>query len=94
MAFKWKDREPDPVSPEFQALIDRGNVTLAEYKQLRGNSRDWNAIVPALNDEALVHVAKYCADNMSRGMPSTYDHAMVNVYLPEVLKRLGGKAGT
>lgn len=93
MAFlNWRKREKVPVNPEFQILIDRGNVTLAEYQGLRGNSRDWEAIVPALDNEALVHVVKYCADNMARALPSTYDDAMVRVYLPEIMKRLGGKA--
>jgi len=93
MAFRIPGQEPPPpINPEFQRLIERGNVTLAEYKELRGNTRDWEAIVPAIDDEALAHVVEHCAKNMSPAPRVTYDGAMQAVYIPEVIKRLRARA--
>jgi hypothetical protein len=83
-------RKPD-IKPEFAALIARGNVTLAEVKELRGNSADWRALVPALDNEAFIHTFEHCIDNcgVSRlGREGTYDYALQHVYAPEAARRL------
>src|SRR5512147_2228443 len=94
MAFRIPGREPPPpIKPEFQALIDRGNVTLAEYEALRGNTWDWEAIVPALDDEALAHVIEHYARNMRPMYRHTYDGAMQAILAPEMVKRLRARRG-
>ena len=88
---KLMKNPPPPVKPEFQALIARGNVTVAEYQSLSGSTADWEAIIPALDDEALAHVAEHYAKNMFPAH-GTYDHAMVRRIVPEVAKRLRARA--
>lgn len=78
------------IRPEIQALIDRGNVTSVELSELRCNSWEWEALIPAMTDEALVGRAEYAFSNSARvrSPASTYDEAIVSVYAPELVKRL------
>jgi hypothetical protein len=80
-------RKPE-IKPEFAALIARGNVTRAEVEQLRGNSADWRALVPALDNEAFVHALEHCVYNCGRATPGTYDEALQILYAPEAARRL------
>jgi hypothetical protein len=83
--------EPN-VRPEIQALIERGGVTPAEVKELRCNSWEWEALVPALTDDALAERVQYAADNCSRGKRpfATYEEALAGLYVPELLRRFQG----
>jgi hypothetical protein len=81
----------DPhIRAEIQALIARGNVTLAELNDLRCNSWEWQALVPAMNDEAFVdrmqHTLNNCFTPQARPF-STYDAALEGLWAPELLKR-------
>ena len=80
----------DHIRPEIQALIDRGNVTLEELHDLRCNSWEWDALVPAMTDEALIARAQYALDNSRRPrIPSvTYDESVIGVFAPELMRRL------
>ena len=77
------------VRPEVQALAKRGNITLAEYGQFRGNSWEHEHIVPALNDEAFAHYAAHNLLNCSRHPRpfSTYGEACSGLMAPELLRR-------
>jgi len=80
----------DNIRPHIRALIERGKVTLEEYKELRCNSWEYEALVPALSIEALIWASKNCIRNCSRvSRPATtYDEAMHAVYGPELIRRL------
>lgn len=83
-----------PISDEVHALIQRGNVTLQEYEEFRGNSWEHEAIVPALSNEALERYAqnilRYCTHNQTNGSRpcTTYDEAVAVILVPELLRRL------
>jgi hypothetical protein len=85
------DIRSNEMKSEVQALIDRGNVTVAEIKELRCNSAEWEALVPMLDDGAfrhmLAHVLANCMVRRSRPC-TTYEEALVNVYAPELERRL------
>jgi len=84
----------DHIRHEIQALIDRGNVTLADLQELRCNSWEWDALVPAMTDEALIARAQYALDNSRRPRyPSvTYDESVLGVFAPELMRRLAGES--
>lgn len=79
------------IRQEVKDLVKRGNITLVEYLNFKGNSWEQEAIVPALDEEAFSHYTKYTLYNCSpkKGNPaSTYDDAVVLVLVPELLRRL------
>ena len=80
----------DNVRPHIHALIERGKITLEEYKELRCNSWEYEALVPALSIEALIWASENCIRNCSRvSRPATtYDEAVYSVYAPELIRRL------
>lgn len=78
------------IRPEMQNLIRRGNVTPAELAELRCNSWEWEALVPALTDEAFVERMQHALDNCftRRERPfSTYNQAVEGLWAPELLRR-------
>lgn len=87
---------PIRVRPEIVGLATRPEkVTLEEYRALRCNSWEWEALVQNLSDEALAHAVRHCADNCSvaRRRPApTYNDAIVTVWVPELLRRLTSRA--
>lgn len=86
----------DRVRPKIKVLVARGNVTQAEVAELRCNSWEWEALVPAMDDDAFVahveHAIKHCS--MTRRPAATYGDAIVGVHAPELLRRLKGAIGT
>jgi hypothetical protein len=79
----------DRISHEARTLIKRGNVTPEEVASLKCNSWEWEALVPAMNDEAFVARVEHALHNSSihRRPFITYDAAVVGLYAPELLKR-------
>ena len=77
------------IRPEIRALIERGNVTPAEIKSLRCNSWEWEALVPAMNDEALTNAIEHALVNCERHRRpfATYDQSVTSLYTPELLRR-------
>ena len=78
------------VHPEIRKLIERGNITPAEVAELRCNSWEWEALVPALNDEAFVEHMQHALDNCftTRERPfTTYNQAIEGLYAPDLLRR-------
>ena len=84
------ENSADRIKPEIRALIRRGNVTPAEVAELRCNSWEWEALIPAMNDEAFVKSMQHALDNCftQRQRPfTTYNQAVEGLYAPELLKR-------
>jgi len=81
--------EDEHVRPEIRELVRRGNVTPAEVAELRCNSWEWEALVPAMTDEAFAARVEHALSNCAvRKRPfSTYDEAVAGLYAPELLKR-------
>lgn len=80
------------IRPEVRALAERGNVTLAEWQTFLGNSWEMEHLIPALDNEALAHVARHWAENCGNlgGRPFvTYQEAVPGLIVPELLRRLG-----
>lgn len=79
-----------PVRREIQDLIARGNVTPSEIAELRCNSWEWQALVPAMSDEAFIgrfqHTLNNCFTPSQRPF-STYNTALEGLYAPELLRR-------
>lgn len=85
-----EDDTVERIRPEIQALIRRGNVTLAELQEIRCNSWEWEALAPALDDAAFVDRMQYALNNcaQSKTRPFTvYDDAVKGLYAPELLNR-------
>lgn len=78
------------VRPEIRSLVERGNVTQTELNELRCNSWEWEALVPAMTDEAFVgsmwHALENCFTPTTRPFV-TYNKAVEGLYAPELLKR-------
>jgi hypothetical protein len=68
--------------------IADGSLTLEEYKLVRSNTEGFRAILPKLNNEALKYVARHYVANARRHPSSTYDYAINEDVIPELLKRL------
>ena len=88
-----KEPGPGKISDEVRALAARGNVTSEELAGHAFNSWDWEALVPALTDEALLGVVEHATLNSSpkvrQDLPClTYDEAMAHLYGPELARRL------
>lgn len=82
--------EFERIRPEIAALVKRGNITSAETKEIRCNSWEWEAMIPALDDEAFVERMQYALDNCftRRERPyTTYNQAIEGLYAPELLRR-------
>jgi hypothetical protein len=78
------------IRPEIAALIARGNITLTELNELRCNSWEWQAMVPAMNDEAFVDRMEYALKNCftpARRPFSTYNEAVEGLWAPELIRR-------
>jgi len=82
--------EEPRIRPEIQALVDRGNVTADEVMELRCNSWEWEAIIPAMNDQAfmrrIANVLHNCTRSGARPFV-TYDDALKGLLVPELLRR-------
>lgn len=80
----------DHIRQEIKDLIRRGNVTSEDLSEIRCNSWELEALVPAMNDEVFVdcmeHALKNCFTTIERPF-STYNKAIEALYAPELLKR-------
>ena len=91
---KWSDQKQKEaelrIRPEIAALVARGNVTQAELNELRCNSWEWEALVPAMTDEVFVgsmwHALENCFTPTTRPFV-TYNKAVEGLYAPELLRR-------
>lgn len=92
--INYLERYAVHIRPEIAALINRGNVTYAEYAVLRMNTYERNAMLPALDDRCLVNLTeghlRQCSQN-KRYVPTTYDEVVISLIVPELLKRLERK---
>lgn len=92
MAFRFPNTDAeDKIRPEVRALAERGDVTLDEWDSFRGNSWEFELIMPRLTDEALLHCGKTlvgnCVYDNSRPYGS-YNEAVMGFLAPELMKRL------
>lgn len=92
----FPDRNPwENIRPEYQELIERGNVTYKEFKELRCNSWEFEAFYKVLTDDALIDVLENSilpnCRIISRSPAGTYDEALISVFAPELIRRLKSK---
>jgi hypothetical protein len=103
MAFKidrdalgeWLQSKLDEhVRPEVQALVRRGNITLSEWKEFRGNSWEFEHMYCALDDEAFVYAVEHNLANCApRERPcASYDETCTSILAPELLRRFKSRA--
>jgi hypothetical protein len=85
------------IRPEYVTRCDSGvPITLAERREMTANSWEVAYLTRYLDDEALLAAARYAGDNsrwcLSRvtrwAVPTTYDEAVLELYLPRLLSRL------
>lgn len=92
MAFRFPKQDVDDrIRPEVRARAERGNVTIEEWKNFRGNSWEMELIMPQLTDEALVYCGAHLVNNccFDREQPyASYNEAVMGFLAPELLKRL------
>jgi hypothetical protein len=86
--------EDGKIRPHIQALIDSGCVSLPVYRELRGNSWEWEALVPVLSQEAFIehleHNLRNCEFNQRRPFV-TYNDSLAGLLAPECVRRLREK---
>lgn len=69
-----------------------GSITLEQYRTIRANSPGFALLYSKLNNEALIAAAKHNLDNnYGHISPGTYEWALQNILVPELLKRLESK---
>ena len=81
------------IKPTTRALVNRGNVTLDEWKALRINSAERDLLYPRLSDEAFAFALDIVLVNCSRPRLHTYEHALSEVLVPQLLQRFRKAAG-
>lgn len=64
------------------------SVTLEDYKAMRMNSDGYEAMIPKLNQETLKYAVQHCLNNCARKDVVSYDGALQELFVPELLKRL------
>ena len=83
----------NPIRPHIKELIARGNLTASEIRKLNVNSWEWEALVPAMDDDCFFQNYEYCKSNTQtdRARPNlTYNDAMCNLWADEVIRRFKG----
>lgn len=89
--FKKLGRQKD-IRSEIAALVERGNITREEVKDLRCNSDEWHAVYLAMDDEAFVEQFKYslvhCGNHARR---ITYEDVAIDLFGPEIIRRFALK---
>jgi hypothetical protein len=88
---KYQEESERMVRPEARALAERGNVTLVEWKAFRGNSWEFELIVPKLDDEAFLDYAKNGIANCQfdkRRPWRSYNESVMGGIAPELVRRL------
>jgi len=58
------------------------------YEGITANSEGFRLLYPKLNDEVLEYVVKKCLENCGNFSPVTYNYALQEYLVPELLKRL------
>lgn len=78
----------EPIRPEIQNLLDRGNITLAEYKTLSATHHEWREIFKALDDDAFIDRFQYLLNNCEFDRHDvSYNDGMISTYAPELFRR-------
>lgn len=90
LRFMATPKDHEMVGSRIRTLIERGNITLAELKEIRCNSYEWEAMIPLLTNEALIWQAEHAIRQCVRArVPSlTYDESVHAVFAPELIRRL------
>jgi hypothetical protein len=85
----------EPISQDTIDLVNRGQVTWDEYRELRKNSYEQEILIPAMSDDCLLknleqNMLPNCVpDQEPRNLPArSYDHSVLRNYLPELIRRL------
>ena len=81
---------PLPSGPVPVTEIPDRSVSLEVYQAMALNTYQHNALVPKLNDEALVQITRdVILPNITRcAVPTTYDEALAVLFAPELVRRL------
>ena len=92
---KRRKLEAEMIRPEVRNLARRGNVTWAEYEALRMNSWEQEVLHQSLTDEALICLLETimlpnCSTDRKKPA-ATYNDAVINNFVPELIKRLKAK---
>jgi hypothetical protein len=81
----------EDMKPEVQALVRRGQISVAETQGLRCTADEWHAVYLRLSDDALVHFAERALANcprVDRGDAPASAYAVQVIFLPEALRRI------
>lgn len=103
MAFKGFEDTRRRLYEEYHSHVDdwvrervaSGRIiTHAEFQEMRGNSWERKLLYPLLDNEALIHLTRYCIGNSSpmrdqlHGIPAVYDESVIHVLAPLLIQRL------
>lgn len=76
----------------FEKYMKRDKpLTLEEVKGMRANTAQWRQLYLKMDNEALEHITHVHLNNIFPTSQYSYDYSLVNVLVPELLKRLNGK---
>ncbi|MCR8641432.1 hypothetical protein NV379_02070 [Paenibacillus sp. N1-5-1-14] len=91
VTFKTRKFNPivsfNDVEVDVSSLPDR-SITVEQYKTVRANSDGFSALHCKLDNECLRYVVAHYLNNSRRESATTYDYALKNDIIPELLKRL------
>lgn len=80
------------IKPEVAALLKANELISYEtYSKLRLSGHEWRMIYPLLDNNALIKATEEHLANASRMIgktPTTYDEALIHVFIPILLKRI------
>jgi hypothetical protein len=86
-------RDPwEHIRPEYRVLIERGDVTYEEFKDLRCNSWEFDAFYKVLTDDAFLTVLENTilpnsSIHRCKTPAGTYDESLISVFTPELIRR-------
>ena len=74
--------------PEVKALLERGDVTLDDIKNLRCNSLEWHALQLKMTDKAFLDRMHHAMANSHIDLRlTTYNDAVIGHFAPELMRR-------
>lgn len=75
------------VDVEINEIPDR-SITIDQYKTVLANSDGFTALHRKLDNEALKHATEHYLRNCRGESKTTYDYAVKNYIVPELLRRI------
>lgn len=94
LAEKRREQFMEHVSPKVKERLENPEeITLAEWKEFRGNSYERKLLHKKLSNEAFIYLLEYCMGQAGYSeygqfeLSKCYNDAVTNELVPEMIKR-------